>query len=121
MVSSSEAKTENYPGVDFGWPDSEYGWAKELFRTRNSPEFNSVKSNSPFAEKIVIAVRYEPFARYWCDIDSFLTKRGIEIDIASSIIKNAIRERGMVVHGRDDYVVIFDDLNVISKIFHIRS
>jgi len=110
---------ESCPGADFGWPNSEYGWAKELFRIRSYPEFDAVKSNSPFAGKIVIAVRYEAFATYHGDVCSFLALRGIEIDVASSIIKNAIRERGMVAHGYDDYIVVFNSPNAVSEIFHI--
>ena len=110
-----------YPGADFGWPDSEQGWAEELFRIRNFPEFDAVKANSPFVGRMVVAVRYRGAATYHGDIDSFLGLKGIEIDKASSIIKNAIRKVGMKAHNSDDYIVVFDSLDSAPEIFHIRE
>lgn len=86
------------------------GWAKAVFdAAKDEEKFQEVKINSPFADKVVIGVSYRIGTKLYGDIHAFADANG-GVDIASSIVKNAIRSNGWTVHDSDDYLLAFSQL-----------
>ncbi len=90
-------------------------WARTIFEAANDEtKFKEVKTISPFADKVVIAVSYGVSTELCGDIYDFADANG-GTDVVSSIVKNAIRSRKWRVHDFDDYVLVFDQLSVFGN------
>ncbi len=92
--------------------DGKKNWANIVFNAaKEEIKFQETKRNSPFADKIVIAVSYHnSVTSMYGDIYAFSDANG-GIDVSSSIVKNAIRLKGWAVHDADEYLLVFDGNN----------
>ena len=90
--------------------------ARALFEAaKNETKFEEVKRNSPFADKIVVAVSYDSGGTsFYGDIFTFANANG-GVDIASSIVKTAIRKKGWAVHDADSYLITFEKLRIFGN------
>ena len=89
--------------------DGRKSWAKAVVEAaKNEVRFEEVKKTSPFANKTVVTVSYDNGGTsFYGDIFTFADVNG-GIDIASSIVKTAIRAKGWAVHDADDYLLVFN-------------
>ncbi len=83
-------------------------WAKVVFEAaKMETKFEEVKKTSPFADKVVVAVSYDNGGTSFYGDIYLLTIASGGLDIASSVVKNAIRSKAWVAHDCDDYMLSF--------------